>query len=306
MLVLSSCSLEETRLKMLNAVDDEAVANARLEEVIEALDNQDKDAMKALFSEQALNESSDFDVNMNQLFEFFQGKVDSWEKSSGPSVFTSIDNGHKTKRINSYYFVNTDKQKYFFLLTDHSVDTNNSDNVGLYLILVVKAEDEEKIWDENQKILFDGNKELSRVGIYLPLVISNSNSNIKTNSNEFKEDIKAITGRFPNLGNIEKCYWKADIIGENSRNSTPSPSSYWMKGFVVLDSNDSKTFKEMYEWNSLNDTWVPELKTKILNLKETSKWSYSEGFNSYIKSANYVGKFYMDFNNNLIYFDVER
>jgi hypothetical protein len=57
-------------------------------------------------------------------------------------------------------------------------------------------------------------------------VISNNNSNIKTNSNEFKDDIKAITNKFPNLGNIEKCYWKADIIGENSRNSSPAPSSY--------------------------------------------------------------------------------
>lgn len=137
-------------------------------------------------------------------------------------------------------------------------------------------------------------------------VISNSNSNIKTNSNEFKDDIKAITDRFPNLGNIEKCYWKADIIGENSRDSMPSPSSYWMKGFVVLNSNNAKTFKEIYDWTSLDNIWKPELDTKILDLKETSKWFYSEGFNSYIKSANYVGKFYMNFNNNLIYFEVER
>lgn len=57
MLVLSSCSLVDIRLKMLNAVDDEAIANARLEEVIEALENQDKDTLKALFSKQALDES---------------------------------------------------------------------------------------------------------------------------------------------------------------------------------------------------------------------------------------------------------
>jgi len=169
MLVLSSCSLVDIRLKMLNAVDDDAIANARLEEVIDALENQDKDALKALFSEQALNESSDFDINMNQLFEFFQGKVDSWEKSSGPSVSTSNNHGHKTKVIDSYYFVNTDKQKYFFLLTDHSVDTDNPDNVGLYLLLVVKAEDREKIYDQNQKILNDVDKAIPRVGIYLPL-----------------------------------------------------------------------------------------------------------------------------------------
>ncbi|QUH29776.1 DUF5104 domain-containing protein [Vallitalea guaymasensis] len=169
MLVLSSCSLVDIRLKMLNEVDDEAIANARLEEVIEALENQDKDTLKALFSKQALDESNDFDINMNQMFEFFQGEVDSWEKSSGPSASTSNNHGHKTKQINSYYFVNTDKQKYFFLLHDNSVDTDNSDNVGLYLLLIVKAEDREKIYDENQKILYDGDEKISRVGIYLPL-----------------------------------------------------------------------------------------------------------------------------------------
>jgi hypothetical protein len=47
MLVLSSCSLVDIRLKMLNAVDEEAIANTRLEEVIEALENQDKEALKA-------------------------------------------------------------------------------------------------------------------------------------------------------------------------------------------------------------------------------------------------------------------
>lgn len=60
---------------MLNEVDEDAIANARLEEVITALENQDKDDLKALFSEQALNESNDFDVNMNQLFEFFKEKL---------------------------------------------------------------------------------------------------------------------------------------------------------------------------------------------------------------------------------------
>jgi len=169
MLVLSSCSLLDIRLKMLNEVDNDTIAKGRFEKVIEALENQDKDALKTLFSKQVLNEADDFDSNIEQLFDFVQGEIDSWEKLSGNLAFTSNDHGHKTKQINSYYFVNTDKQKYFFLLTDHSVDTDNPDNVGLYLLLVVKAEDEEKIYDGNQKILFDGNQDIERVGIYLPL-----------------------------------------------------------------------------------------------------------------------------------------
>jgi hypothetical protein len=148
---------------------DDTKANARLEQVIEAIKNKDKDAIKSLFSKKALGEAEDFDGSMDDLLVFFQGKVDSWKKSSGPTVFESNDYGHTTKEVSSYYFVDTDKQKYFFLLRDYPIDTDHPDNVGLYMLLVVKAEDREKIYDRNQKILFDGNKKISHAGIYLPL-----------------------------------------------------------------------------------------------------------------------------------------
>jgi len=154
---------------MLFKDNDDKKAEARLKEVIEALENQDKDALKAMFSEQALDEADDFDDSMDYLFDFFQGEVDSWEKSSGPTVFESNDYGHKTKEVSSYYYVNTDKQKYFFLLDDYPIDTDHPNNVGLYMLLVVKAEDREKIYDGEEKILYDGDQEISRVGIYIPL-----------------------------------------------------------------------------------------------------------------------------------------
>lgn len=97
------------------------------------------------------------------------GIIDSWEKPSGPSVSEENNYGHVIKEVSSYYFVNTNKQKYFFLLRDYPVDTDHPDNVGLYLLLVVKAEDEERIWDGNEKIIYDGNKKLSHAGIYLPI-----------------------------------------------------------------------------------------------------------------------------------------
>ncbi len=169
MLFLSSCSLENLRTEILNKDSDDTKANARLEQVISAIINKDKDAAKSLFSKKALSEADDFDGNMNDLFDSFQGKVNSWKKSSGPTVFESNNHGHDTKEVNSYYYVNTDKKKYFFVLQDYPVDTDHPDNVGLYLLLVVKAEDREKIYDGDKKILYDGNKDIPRVGIYLPI-----------------------------------------------------------------------------------------------------------------------------------------
>lgn len=167
-LFLSSCSLGGSRTALLDMDDSDEIAKARLEEVINALELRDKDALKNMFSKQALNESVDFDSSVNDLFDLFQGEVNSCEKPSGPTVFESNDHGHETKQINSYYYVTTDKQKYFFLMDDYPVDTDHPDNVGLYLLLVVKAEDEEKIWDIGEKILYDGDQKITRAGIYIP------------------------------------------------------------------------------------------------------------------------------------------
>lgn len=168
-LFLSSCSVGGLRAEMLNRDNDDAKANARLEQVLEAIKKKDKENLKSMFSRQALKDADNFDSSMEDLLDFFQGKVDSWKKSSGPTVFESNDHGRKKKEVNSYYYVNTDKQKYFFLLQDYTVDTEHPDNVGLYLLLLVKAENREKIYDGDQKILYDGDKEVFHAGIYLPL-----------------------------------------------------------------------------------------------------------------------------------------
>jgi hypothetical protein len=169
MLFLSSCSIGGSRIGMLNRDNTEKNAKAKLEKIIETINNKDKKTLKEMFSKRAINDSVDFDSNMVDLFGFFQGSVESIEKPSGPKVYESNDYGHKKKEVSSYYYVNTDKQRYFFLIRDYPIDTDSPDNVGIYLLLIVRAEDEEKIWDESQKILYDGNKKLSRAGIYIPI-----------------------------------------------------------------------------------------------------------------------------------------
>ena len=157
-----------SRLEMLNKSTDEETANARLEQILDIIKLQDKEALKALFSVNALNDSDDFDENADCLFKFVQGDIDSWEKESGPTVFDSNDRGKVTKKVHSYYYVDSDKDRYFILLRDYPVDTKTADNVGLHLLLVVKADDRLKIYDKDQKILFDGDKDIHRTGVYVP------------------------------------------------------------------------------------------------------------------------------------------
>lgn len=221
MLFLTSCSLGLSRTEMLNRDSDDKKAGARLEQVIETIKNKDKDALKAMFSKQALDEADDFDGSMDYLFEFIQGEIDSWEKSSGPTVFESNDYGHKTKEVSSYYDVNTDLQKYFFLLRDYPVDTDHPDNVGLYMLLVVKAEDEEKIWDGDQKIIYDGDQKLSHAGIYIPIedTVQTSNGTKYTYSQVSAED-----GSF-RIGGINLYTATAEELKNLSEYDVPSGAS---------------------------------------------------------------------------------
>lgn len=167
MLFLSACS--GGGLSPIMFYNEDKKADARFEQVLEAIKTEDKDAFKAMFSKQAIDESENFDDNMDALFGFLKGTVESWEESSGPTVENYSYQGHKYKKVDSYYYVTTNQQKYYFLLLDWPVDTDHPDNVGLYMLLVVKAEDRLKVYDRDQKIIYDGDKELSHAGIYLPL-----------------------------------------------------------------------------------------------------------------------------------------
>jgi hypothetical protein len=169
MMFLCACSIGGLRTEKLNKNNDEETANVRMEQVLHAIRKQDKKAFKSIFSKQSIADTDDFDRRINSLFNFFQGGVKSWKKSDGLTVNESNNYGHVTKEISSYYDVITDKQNYFFLLRDYPVDTDHPDHVGLYMLLVVKAADETKIWDGNKKILYDGNRKLSHAGIYIPI-----------------------------------------------------------------------------------------------------------------------------------------
>lgn len=138
-LFLSSCSFGGSKMMIFD--DSDKKADDRMEQLLETIKNKDKDALKAMFSIQALNEANEFDGSMEYLFEFFQGRVDSWKRDRFTSE-TSSEYGKKSVMLVSWYTVTTDKDKYIFFVIDYTKDTINSDNAGLYTLRVIKAADE--------------------------------------------------------------------------------------------------------------------------------------------------------------------
>lgn len=166
--ILTSCS-GGSRTKMLNESSDEEIANEKLVNIINHIENKDEEALKAMFSKRAIDESGDFSENADLLFDFYEGVMISWEKSSGPHVSKSTNYGEVVKEVDSYYYVETDKQTYFFLINDFPVDDSNVDNEGVNMLLVVLAENRLDIYEPENEILFKDGKAITPPGIYLPL-----------------------------------------------------------------------------------------------------------------------------------------
>lgn len=118
----------------------------------------------------------------------------------------------------------------------------------------------------------------------------------------FRTDVEPITERFPNIGHIEKCLWKADIL---SKERTIGPTSYAMKGFILLSPQKIQEIKEKYFWQPSK----PEIDVNFFegDFKVTNaEWYFSNEYNNFVKSANYIGRFYFDMNDGLIYFDIQK
>lgn len=139
--------------------NEEQKADARIKQILAAIKDKDSKNLKALFSEQALNERNDFDSGIDYIFSFFQGKVTCWKRDKWASN-ESIRNGKKSIMLRSWYTVSTNKNKYLFFVIDFTEDTINPNNSGIYTLRIIKAKD--------KKTQFGYWQDMKIAGIYKP------------------------------------------------------------------------------------------------------------------------------------------
>lgn len=95
MLFLNACSIGGPRTSMLNKDNDGGKADTRLEQIIDAIKNEDKDSLKKMFSQQALDKADDLDGQIDSLFEFVQGNIESWVNLSGGTNESNSTHGRQ-------------------------------------------------------------------------------------------------------------------------------------------------------------------------------------------------------------------
>ncbi|OPX41826.1 hypothetical protein CLHUN_43050 [Ruminiclostridium hungatei] len=139
-LLLSSCL--GSRVGMLNKSNDDEKADARLKQIIESIKNKDKERIKVMFSEQALNEAKDLDERIDYLIALIKGNVESWDRIGG-SVDETNNYGHKQIKSSFRYNVYTEQEQYLFSILEYTKDDDNPENVGVYSLKVINVKDEE-------------------------------------------------------------------------------------------------------------------------------------------------------------------
>ena len=148
-LFMSSCTSLQDRISRLLMTSDERAANKCYEQVVKALEKQDKEAIKGMFSEQALEKAENFDENLDRLFEIFDGKFEPYNFDHG-YVGEHIEYGKKEKEIHLGFDINVNESTYFFFLVDYPVNTLNPDKKWLYALRITGFE--EDITTDQKKI----------------------------------------------------------------------------------------------------------------------------------------------------------
>lgn len=122
--------------------NEQKIANKKFDEILEALETKDKEQLTALFSKESLRVAEEFDSSVNELFDFFEGEVESYDDWGAQEVSTSYENDEIIQIIESTYDVKTTDCEYRFAIIYIYKDTADSDNVGVKSLYVIKKEDD--------------------------------------------------------------------------------------------------------------------------------------------------------------------
>ena len=125
--------------------NDHEVANSKFEEVLSAIQNKDKEHLKSLFAKNALLKVENFDDCAEKLFDYYDGNYTSYDDWGAILSSGEIKYGNKITELCPTYDIITDKGNYRATMKLISVDTNDSDNVGVWSIYFIKSENDDDL-----------------------------------------------------------------------------------------------------------------------------------------------------------------
>lgn len=126
-------------------MDDDSldkIAEKRCVDIVSALERNDKEAIKSMFSKRALEEIDNIDEDITYAINYYKGEL----KSSDGTISTDENLNGKNKKITikADYTITTDVETYSLFFVEKS-NTENEDENGLYLFQFAKESEAEKV-----------------------------------------------------------------------------------------------------------------------------------------------------------------
>lgn len=125
---------------------DSHMADARVEQIIEAINDRDEETLKTMFSAEALAEIDNLSMQIDALYNLFSEKIIFWEKHAG-NVSESSDYGAKTKIFRYEYKAQTEQAEFMLFIYEITENTNTPSAVGVYMIQIYTPEIRDEVFD---------------------------------------------------------------------------------------------------------------------------------------------------------------
>ncbi len=123
--------------------DDTTKTTNKLEELLEAIENQDSSAIMSLFSESSKENIEEFEASTKELINYYSGVHQSTDSLIGASITHSRDEKTGEQRTLANAFeVTTSECVYRIWLAWNEKDTANSENIGINYFYIINKEDD--------------------------------------------------------------------------------------------------------------------------------------------------------------------
>jgi hypothetical protein len=160
MFLLTSCVLD----------NDASIAKRNLEQLISDIQNEDRDAIKAMFASNKLAEIDNFDESIDELLAYYEGDYVSC-KVGGLGTFGGRVHGIVQKYYDMSYDITTTERVYRIALIWYVTDTADVGNVGIWQLFILKMED-----DPNPEYSYRGDGISTSPGIYVGRIYDRSSN----------------------------------------------------------------------------------------------------------------------------------
>lgn len=131
-------------------IDSISHSETRLEQIIELAKENDKESFKKLYSTNALEEAEDFDIRIDCFFKLLHGGVEYWHMAPGGE--TKETHVGTTKAISRFeYKIESQGEEYRIFLYEITVDTENSDEVGMYMVQMYTPGERSMVFDHGEE-----------------------------------------------------------------------------------------------------------------------------------------------------------